>query len=60
MKLHRVAEHLKHQHWTTIGIDLVIVVIGVFIGMQASNWNAERETNQQPQYSVSGSRPTFE
>jgi len=46
MKLRRVAEHFKHLHWTTIAIDLVIVVLGVFIGMQATNWNAERETNQ--------------
>ena len=46
MKLRRIAEQLKHQHWTTIVIDLVVVVIGVFIGMQATNWNAERETNQ--------------
>lgn len=28
-----------------IGIDLVIVVLGVFIGIQVSNWNVERETN---------------
>ena len=46
MNFRRVAEHLKHLHWTTIAIDLVVVVVGVFIGMQASNWNAERETNQ--------------
>ena len=47
MKLHRVAEHLKHQHWSKIVIDLAVVVVGVFIGMQASNWNQERATNQQ-------------
>ena len=47
MNLRRVVEHLKHLHWTTIGIDLVIVVVGVFIGMQASNWNQDRATNQQ-------------
>ena len=46
MKLRRVAEHLKHLHWTKIGVDLVIVVLGVFIGMQVSNWNQQRETNQ--------------
>jgi hypothetical protein len=47
MKLRRVAEHFKHLHWTTIAIDLVIVVVGVFIGMQASNWNQQRATDQQ-------------
>ena len=27
------------------GIELVIVILGVFIGIQVSNWNVERETN---------------
>ena len=47
MKLRRLAEHLKQLHWTKIAVDLVIVVLGVFIGMQASNWNAERATDEQ-------------
>ena len=47
MKLRRIAEHLKHQHWTAYAIDLVIVVVGVFIGMQASNWNQQRATDEQ-------------
>lgn len=46
MILRRAAEHLKQQHWTAFAIELVIVVLGVFIGMQASNWNAEREDNK--------------
>jgi hypothetical protein len=46
MILRRVVENLKHQHWTAIGIELVIVVLGVFIGMQVSNWNVERETDR--------------
>ncbi len=43
----RVAEPVKHLHWTTIAIDLVIVVVGVFIGMQASNWNQQHATDEQ-------------
>ncbi len=43
----RVAAPARHLHWTTIAIDLIIVVVGVFIGMQASNWNQERATHQQ-------------
>ena len=42
MILRRLTEHLKQQHWTAIGIELVIVVLGVFLGMQVSNWNEER------------------
>lgn len=46
MILRHAAEHLKQLHWTMIAVDLVIVVLGVFIGMQASNWNADREQDQ--------------
>ena len=46
MILRRLVENLRHQHWTAIGIELVIVVLGVFIGMQVSNWNQDRETDQ--------------
>lgn len=42
MILRRLAEHLKQQHWTAIAIELVIVVLGVFIGMQVSSWNEDR------------------
>ena len=42
MMLRRAAEHLKQQHWTAFAIELVIVVLGVFLGMQVSNWNQER------------------
>lgn len=45
MNLRRVLEHARKQEWTLIGIDLVIVVVGVVIGIQVSNWNAEREAN---------------
>lgn len=43
MLLRRISEHLKAQNWTAIGIDFVIVVVGVFIGIQVSNWNEERQ-----------------
>lgn len=46
MILRRIVAHVKGQHWTAIFIDLVIVVLGVFIGTQVSNWNTERETRQ--------------
>jgi len=34
--------HLRKQAWTAVAIDFVIVVLGVFIGIQLSNWNADR------------------
>ena len=44
MILRRVIEHVREQNWTAIGIDFVIVVVGVFIGIQVSNWNEDRAT----------------
>lgn len=46
MIFRRFLQRLKQQQWGAIGIELVIVVLGVFLGMQVSNWNEERETNQ--------------
>jgi len=43
----RVIENLKKQQWTAAGIELVIVVLGVFIGLQVSNWNQERISARQ-------------
>lgn len=42
MLLRRVIEHVRRQEWTAIGIDFAIVVVGVFVGIQVSNWNASR------------------
>jgi hypothetical protein len=43
MLLRRITEHVKSQNWTAIVIDFAIVVVGVFIGIQVSNWNEERQ-----------------
>jgi hypothetical protein len=47
MILRRVIEHVKAQNWTAIGIDFVIVVLGVFVGIQLGNWNEARALRAQ-------------
>ena len=42
MILRRVMAHVKAQNWFAVAIDFVIVVVGVFIGIQFSNWNEAR------------------
>ncbi len=42
MILRRVIAHFKKQEWTAIAIDFLIVVVGVFIGIQVANWNDGR------------------
>ena len=46
MLLRRVIKHFRQQEWTAIGIDFVIVVMGVFIGLQVSNWNTEKQQQE--------------
>lgn len=47
MILHRVIENLRQQHRMAVSIELAIVVLGVFLGMQVSDWNDERESRQE-------------
>jgi hypothetical protein len=46
MLLRRVIAHLRKQEWTAIAIDFVIVVVGVFVGLQVNNWNEARRDRQ--------------
>ena len=46
MILRRLSQSLKEQNWTAITIEFVLLVVGVFLGIQVSNWNAERENRQ--------------
>lgn len=43
MLLRRITKHTKDQNWTAVAIDFAIVVLGVFLGMQVSNWNEARQ-----------------
>ena len=42
MLLRRITQHVKDQNWFAVALDFVIVVAGVFIGIQVANWNAAR------------------
>jgi hypothetical protein len=44
--LRRIISGLRRQDWTAVAVELIVVIAGVFIGVQASNWNEQRETNQ--------------
>lgn len=39
----RLAQSLAQQNWTAISIEFVLLVAGVFLAIQAANWNQERE-----------------
>jgi hypothetical protein len=49
MILRRVIAHFRKQEWTAIAIDFVIVVLGVFVGIQVANLNAALQDNVRAQ-----------
>ena len=46
MILRRLVANLRQQHWTAIGIEFVLLVVGVFLGIQLGNWNQDRADRQ--------------
>jgi len=46
MIFRRLATSIRDQDWGTVTLEIVIVVLGVFIGIQVSNWNDERTAEE--------------
>ncbi|MEZ5922376.1 MAG: hypothetical protein R3C60_13640 [Parvularculaceae bacterium] len=47
MFLHRVIGQIKAQNWFMVGVDFLIVVFGVLIAFQITNWNDARKAKAQ-------------
>lgn len=43
MILRRLADACRRQDWFTVAVETLIVVFGVFIGLQVNNWNEARK-----------------
>lgn len=42
MILRRLTNAFRKQDWFTVTVEIMIVVLGVFIGLQVNNWNIQR------------------
>lgn len=42
MILRRLAESIRAQNWFTVLLEVLIVVIGIFVGLQVDDWNRAR------------------
>jgi len=47
MILRRLSENVKSQNWFAVALDFLIVVLGVFVGLQVQEWSAERAQARQ-------------
>jgi len=43
MLLRRITKHVKDQNWFAVGLDFFIVVVGILIAFQITNWNEGRQ-----------------
>lgn len=47
MILRRFMKHVTDQNWFAVGLDVIVVITGIFLGMQVTEWNNEREAQVQ-------------
>jgi|GEM_PF-1708470 len=45
MILRRLTKHVKDQNWFAVGLDFLIVVVGILIAFQITSWNEARQDN---------------
>ncbi len=43
MILRRLAEGIRNQDWFTVVVEVLIVVVGIFLGLQVDDWNEARK-----------------
>ncbi len=43
MILRRFMQHLKEQNWFAVGLDIIVVIVGIFLGMQVQQWYEGRQ-----------------
>ena len=60
MIVRRLTKNLQAQNWTAVAIDFLIVVIGVFVGVQASNWNQTRLDKDETQHLLKRIEPEID
>ena len=46
MQLKRITQGLRNRDWSSVAMEIFIVVVGVIIALQVSNWNEERKDAQ--------------
>ena len=47
MLLRRFMQHVKEQNWFAVGLDVIVVIVGIYLGIQVANWNDSRKEQEQ-------------
>lgn len=56
MILRRFIKHVADQNWIAVGLDIVVVVLGIFLGMQLSDWNEQQKDFEKGRYHLESLR----
>ena len=56
----RLYADLRAQNWLAIGIELAIVIVGVFIGTWVANWNQERAARAETHRMIAQLEPSLQ
>jgi hypothetical protein len=46
MVLRNLADAIREQNWSTVILEVLIVVVGILIGLQVDGWNEGRKKQQ--------------
>lgn len=50
MIIRRLRQHIQNQNWFAVIVDLVIVMVGVYLGLQAQNWSQAQKDKQKAEF----------
>ena len=54
MILQRIAKALRTRDWSTVLLELVVVVVGIYLGLQVDAWDTARQQRAEADYYVEG------
>ena len=50
MIIGRIARSVTQQNWSTVLVELLVVVVGIFLGLQATAWHEDRQARADGYY----------
>jgi hypothetical protein len=59
MILRRIIQQVRAQNWAAIAIEFVLLVLGVFLGLQAQEWASERQSRAEERAVLTSLRAEF-
>jgi hypothetical protein len=46
MILRKFKQHIEAENWFAVSVDFLVIVVGIFVGLQVEGWNQSRKDSQ--------------